>query len=124
VNASWEAQTFATSPAAERIREDQVHAGVTMTNWLNHAWRYELSAGADSWDSARRDASLSATLETRSVQDRFVASATAEHWFPLFASKSFSRALIVGSFKSSTDTIGFVNALNAGFETVTAEAPS
>ena len=123
VNASWEEQTFASDVTAPLLREKQLHVGVTMTNWLSHAWRYEIAAGADSWDSARRDASLGATLETRILQDRVVASATLEHWLPLGDAESFSRALLVGSFRSSTDTIGFVETANAGIETVTANAP-
>jgi len=123
VNASWEAQTFATDVDGPHLRERQVHAGVTMTNWLTHAWRYEVAAGADSWDSQRRDMSLGATIETRNSQDRIIASATLEHWFPLVDAEPFSRALLMGSFRSKVENYGLVDTADVGFETVTSNAP-
>jgi hypothetical protein len=123
VNAAWEAQTFATAPNAPRVRENAIHVGVMMTNWLNHAWRYELTAGADSWDRSRRDALFGVTIERRGIQDRAIGSATIEHWFPLFNSKSFSRALLTGSFRTSNEPLGWVYSTAAGVEAVTSSAP-
>ncbi|HEX4346247.1 MAG TPA: C39 family peptidase [Vicinamibacterales bacterium] len=123
VDAAWAAQTFAASLALPTVRENQLHAGVGMTNWFSNRWRYELAAGADSWDSSRRAASIGATLERRGNQDRLTASATVEHWVPLFASASFSRALLTGSFRSSNELRGFVDSGDIGLETVTGAAP-
>jgi hypothetical protein len=123
VDASWEAQSFAVDPTATILRENRLHAGVTVTNWFSHAWRYELSVGADSWDSSRRAALLGATLERRGSQDRLMAAATVEHWLPIFASSSYSRALLVGAARTSNQPRGLVDAADIGFEVVTADAP-
>ena len=123
VDASWAAESFASGAALPTIREKRVHAGVGVTNWFSHRWRYELSVGADSWDSSRRAASIGATLERRGNQDRLMASATVEHWIPLFASSSFSRALLTGSFRSSSELRGLVDSADLGLEAVTDAAP-
>ena len=123
VRASWEAQSFAPAQNAAVLREDRINANVMVSNWLSHAWRYELYAGADSWEHSRRAASLGGTIERRGLQDRAVASATLEHWVPLSGSPAFSRALLVGSFRSSADAEGVVNSIDAGVEGVTSFAP-
>lgn len=123
VDASWEAQSFAASASLATIREQRLHAGVGVTNWFTHGWRYEFAAGADSWDSSRRAASIGATIERRADADRLSASATVEHWVPLFASSSFTRALLAGSFRSSNDLRGFVDTGDVGLEGVTEAAP-
>jgi len=122
VEASWEAQTYRLSPASP-VREEQLHGALAVANWLAPDWRYEVAAGADSWDRSRRSASLAGTLERRLAGDRVSMSASAAHWFPLSGGAAIDRGDLSASFRSSPNARGLVTRLDAGIDAVSAGAP-
>ena len=95
VEGSWEAQTYgfrggrATGPT---LREERAHGGVAIADWLNGNLRYELAAGLDSWNGARRTASVGALLDRRWARDRLSIAADATVGMPLTTDPGFRSA--------------------------------
>jgi Papain-like cysteine protease AvrRpt2 len=84
VDGHWEAETYATTGAiADQRRESHAHGGLTFGGWITGDLRYAFTGGIDSWNAARRDASLGAAIERRSIDDRLSVAAEATRWIPL-----------------------------------------
>jgi predicted double-glycine peptidase len=118
VEGSWEAETYglvgrrATEPT---LRQERAHAGVTNADWLNGNLRYELTAGLDSWNGARRTASVGALLDRRWARDRLSMVADATVGVPLTTDPGFRSAGLRVTFRSSTrDTRRPVNTESGG----------
>jgi hypothetical protein len=122
VDAAWDAQTFE-APAGTTLREERTHVGASVTNWLTANWRYDLSAGADSWDGVRRTISIGGTIEPHLLDDQIVLSASATAWTPSSSGADFRRAALGARFRSSYDPRGLVETVDAGIEAVSAAAP-
>ena len=117
--ASWEAETYG---GGERTtREERTHGGFAMGNWISGDLRYEITAGADSWDG-RRTASIGGTIERRFFGDSFALSASATAWTPL-EGRAFQSASTSLAFRSSAAASGYVHLVNAGIQHVTDRAP-
>jgi hypothetical protein len=105
VEGSWEAQSYAPGGgdvAGPTIREERTHGGVAITDWLNGNLRYELSAGLDSWDGARRTMSAGAGLDRRWARDRLSVAADVTVWAPLTTDPGFGSAGLRATFRSSS----------------------
>ena len=137
VDGSWEAETYGpvggrtTGPA---LRQERAHAGVTNADWLNGNLRYELTAGLDSWNGARRTASVGALLDRRWARDRLSMVADATVGVPLTTDAGYRSAGLRVTFRSSTRAMrrpvntesGALQAaliLTGGVEAVSAAAP-
>lgn len=137
VEGSWEAQTYGLadgSSNAATVREEQVHGGVAIADWLSGNLRYELGAGLDSWNGTRRTAYVAARLDRRWAGDRLSMTADATLGLPLTADPGFSKAGLQATFRSSATTPWRpLNAegrgtrgslvLTSGIEAVSAAAP-
>jgi hypothetical protein len=121
VEASWEAETYA-GPGVRTTREQRTHGGLAIGNWISGNLRYEITAGADSWEG-RRAASVGGTLERRSFGDRLALSASAAAWTPLSEGRAFQSASASMAFRSSAAVSGYVHLMNAGVQYVTEGAP-
>jgi len=122
VEGSWETQTYAFGSDGI-AREERVHGGLTVADWLNGALRYELSAGFDSWNGAHKTASIGASIERRFAGDRAALSASATTWKPFAAEPAFQSAAARARFTSSTGATGTIYMGGIGFEAVTTAAP-
>ena len=122
VEASWEAQTYATANG-QAIREERTQGGIAVTDWIAGNLRYEIAAGLDSWDGSRRAASIGGTLERRLLDDRFALSGSLRLWAPLSAGRAFQSAGATATFRSSTEARGVVHLARAGLQHVTDAAP-
>ena len=136
VEGSWEAQTYglggqhATGPI---LREERAHGGVAIADWLTGNLRYELTAGLDSWNGARRTASVGALLDRRWARDRLSIAADATVGVPLTtADPGFRSAGLRVTFRSSPTNTRRVDAesgplgalvLTGGVDAVSAAAP-
>ena len=137
VEGSWEVQTYglpggrANGPT---LRQERAHGGVAIADWLNGNLRYELTAGLDSWNGARRTASVGALLDRRWARDRLSIAADATVGMPLTTDPGFRSAGLRVMFRSSTtDTGRQVNAasgasvgalvLTGGINAVSAATP-
>ena len=137
VEGSWEVQTYglpggrANGPT---VRQERAHGGVAIADWLNGNLRYELTAGLDSWNGARRTASVGALLDRRWARDRLSIATDATVGMPLTTDPGFCSAGLRLMFRSSTtDTWRQVNAasgppvgalvLTGGIDAVSAAAP-
>jgi predicted double-glycine peptidase len=120
VDASWEAQTY--QLAGNRFREEHVHGGLTIGDWLGPDLRYEVAAALDSWDRTRRAVSIGAALDRRLFADRISLAATGTRWAPTSGS-SFGSASLRARFLSSPEPAGFVALAEAGIDTASSTAP-
>ena len=137
VEGSWEVQTYgfpggrANGPT---LRQERAHGGVAIADWLNGNLRYELTAGLDSWNGARRTASVGALLDRRWARDRLSIAADATVGMPLTTDPGFRSAGLRVTFRSSTretrrpgnaESGGSVGALvlTSGINAVSAAAP-
>jgi hypothetical protein len=125
VDGSWEAQTYSLAVArrGERVREERAHGGVTLSGWMNDAWRYAFTGGLDSWDGARRDASLGASLERRFSADRVSVKVDGTHWLPLSGDRGFTSLAVRGQFRASADIRGWDFRMASGVERTSDDAP-
>jgi hypothetical protein len=118
--ASWEAETYA--GVVGTTREERTHGGLAIGNWLSGNLRYEITAGADSWDG-RRAASIGGTLERRFFGDSIALSTSATAWMPFSEGGAFQSASASMAFRSSADASGYVQVVNAGIQYVSDRAP-
>jgi predicted double-glycine peptidase len=137
VEGSWEVQTYGLlgrRATGSTLREERAHGGVAIADWLNGNLRYELTAGLDSWDGARRTASVGAMLDRRLARDRLSIAADAAVGMPLTTDPGFRAAGLRVTFRSSTretrrpanpESGGPVGALilTGGVDAVSAAAP-
>jgi hypothetical protein len=137
VEGSWEAQAygFGDRRTGPTLREERAHGGVAIADWLTGNFRYELTAGFDSWNGARRTASFGALLDRRWAHDRLSIVADATVGVPLTTTDpGFRSAGLRVTFRSLTgDTRRPLNAesgglvgglvLTGGVDAVSAAAP-
>jgi Peptidase C39 family len=129
VDASWETQTYAARNAnrSALFRQEAMHGGLTVSNWLTPGVRYELRAGLDSWsDVGRRAASAGGAIERRLLSDRFSISANATKWLAVTRSTGaggFHAEEARATFKSSPAISGVTYAAVSGAQWVSATAP-
>ena len=91
VDASWDEQTY--SPGGDvLVRESRVHGGLTVSDWLRRNWRYAANVGVDSWNGARRAASIGGSVDRRLLSDRLALSGSATRWLSLTSGTGFGWA--------------------------------
>jgi hypothetical protein len=118
VDGSWDAQTYATGVAGDdRVREERVHGGLALTDWLHADLRYEVGIGIDSWDGARRTGSIGGLLERRLLADRVAIAGHARAW------NGFRTAGLSAHYKSATGIEEFVHVAAAGIDAASSGAP-
>ena len=137
VEGSWETQTYGLGGgrvSGLTFREERAHGGVAITDWFNGNFRYELTAGLDSWNGVRRTASVGALLDRRWARDRLSIVADGTVGMPLTPDPGFRSAGLRVTFRSlTTETRRRVNAesvapvgdlvLTGGVNAVSAAAP-
>jgi predicted double-glycine peptidase len=116
---SWEEQTYDAGANEGVVREERLGASVGVANWLTADLRYELTAGADSWDGSKA-ARIGGTLERRLLQDRLALVASAKLWL---GEEPFADTQIRTRFRSSPNAQGLVWSGSATLQTATAKAP-
>ena len=129
VDASWEAQTYlfdASAPATARVRESRAHAGLTVSDWMTGTFRCSIGAGIDAWNSERKAAFLSASLERRLVDDRVSLSAAATNWSSFTGvtdDRGFNSLGAQAAFRSSAQFQGWVYRTTVGAQRASDAAP-
>jgi len=116
---SWEAQTYDAGANEGVIREERLGASVGVSNWLTADLRYELTAGADSWDGSKA-ATVGGTLERRLLKDRLALVTGANLWL---GEEAFADTAIGARFRSSPRSEGFVWSGSANLQMATTRAP-
>jgi hypothetical protein len=107
---------------------------VAIADWLNGNLRYEVTAALDSWNGARRTASVGALLDRRWARDRLSIAADATVGMALTMDPGFRSAGLRVTFRPSTrdrhrpgnvESGGSVGALvlTSGINAVSAAAP-
>jgi hypothetical protein len=127
VEASWERQTFRGDSQSIShdvpIQEDHAHGGLSVADWLTSNLRFDINAGVDSWNGARRAVSFGGALEQRALGDRLSIDAEASAWLPLGATNRFEAAAIRTKFQSADAAVGTLGTLTGGIEGVSEAAP-
>ena len=130
-----ETQTYAATIPGSRLRETRMHAGVGVTDWITSKVRYELTAGADSWEQGRKSFSTGVTLERRWFGDRLAVSGAFQNGLQLQAAAKTSglaRPPDEGGFRSlalhtavrsSTASNGFVHLADLHTEVASGSSP-
>lgn len=121
VEASWEAQTYA-SPGAGLVRETRTHGALAISDWLTPRLRYEMTAGLDAWSGGRRAPFAGGRLERRWLSDRLALAGGATAWTPI-GGRAFGTLDARASFASSLATSGFRYLVDGGVDAATAAAP-
>jgi hypothetical protein len=122
VTGSWERETYAvgtTQPAGET----RLHGGLATADWLAPNLRYEISLGVDSWNGARRTASVGGTLDRRFLNDRLALAVDARVFAPVTNGPGFSTGSVSAYFRSSRREAGFVHTIQTGFDAASRQAP-
>ncbi len=125
VDGSWETQTYGFgSAAAERqVRESRAHGSLTVGGWLTGGIRYAFTGGVDSWNGARRDASVGASIEHRWIRDRVLVGADGTRWVPLSGDRGFSSLGIRAAVRTSPDAVRWDYRIASGIDWASADAP-
>jgi predicted double-glycine peptidase len=137
VEGSWEVQTYGFPGGranAPTLRQERAHGAVAIADWLNGNLRYEVTAALDSWNGARRTASVGALLDRRWARDRLSIAADATVGMALTMDPGFRSAGLRVTFRPSTrdrhrpgnvESGGSVGALvlTSGINAVSAAAP-
>jgi hypothetical protein len=120
VDAFWEAQTYAV--AGTRLREERAHGGLTLGDWLAPNLRYEVAAGFDTWNQARRAISIGAVIDQRLFADRVSLVAAGARWAASIGGP-FGSGSLGGRFRSSPEPTGYVALAEAGIDVTSSTAP-
>ena len=124
VDGSWDTQTYALATiAGEHVRESRVHGAVSFSSWMASHMRYSFTGGIDSWNGARRDALLGASLEHRSSGDRVSLATEATRWVPLSGDRGFSSLAARVQLRASAAAQRWEHHAVAGVERTTDTAP-
>jgi len=123
VDASWEAQTYASANSSALLRESRSHAGVSVSDWFSAQWRYTVSTGVDDWSGDRRAASIGASIERRLFKDQMSVSAHGETWITHGSVPSFNAVTIRSGWSSSPVISGWSYAVAGGWQRVSDHAP-
>ena len=122
VSGAWERQTY-TAGTSQPILETRSGGAFTTADWLTPDFRYELSAGIDSWNSTRRTGSVRAALQRRLLSDRLAFEASGEFFSPISDGPRFSSTSVSGAFRTSRRDAGLVHRVHAGFDLASTHAP-
>lgn len=133
VDGSWEAQTYAVQQNAAgsgRVREEQAHGAISLSNWLTPNLRFEASMGMDGWDrgaetgaATLRTAFSGGTIEQRFAADRVTVAGAATFWAPLRDGGSFRAASIRATARTSAVPTTVVALADIRAEFASATAP-
>jgi len=122
VSGAWERQTY-TAASGQPILETRYGAAFATADWLGPDFRYELSAGLDSWNDTRHTGSARAALQRRLFGDHLALEASGEFFSPIADGPRFSSASMSGAFRTSRGYSGVVHTLRGGFDTASTHAP-
>jgi len=124
VEGSWESQRYVVDrDSGAFVDETRAHGGVSVSDWLTGALRYQLAAGFDEWSGRQRTASIGGELERRFARDRVGIVVQAATFAPVSSGSSFRMASIRADARTSTDAEGWVLAAMAGANVASAAAP-
>jgi predicted double-glycine peptidase len=123
VEGSWEQQTYADAAADTRIRESRAHGGLSVSDWLTGHFKYELTAGIDSWNGDERTVSAGAGVQRRLFKDRLALFADASAWLPVNGGPSFRAAGFRAQYESAQNPARWLLTATSGVDGVTAGAP-
>jgi predicted double-glycine peptidase len=121
LDASWEAQSYASGDAATLMRDERRHVSLGYTNWLTADLRAEAGVLLDRWDTAGTYAGVFGAVERRFARDRVGARAEGALW-PGAGKAPFRTGGVSLSWKSSAADWPLVSA-RAGAQTASREAP-
>ena len=122
VTGSWERETYAvgsTVPASET----RLHGGLATADWLAPNLRYEISLGSDSWNGARRTASIGGALDRRFLDDRLSVAVAGRLFAPITSGPGFSTGSLSAHYRTSRRDAGLVHAVQGGFDAASRHAP-
>ena len=85
--------------------------------------RYELMTGLDVWDESHRALSVGFRVDRRFASDRVSLAGAVQNWWGLSGDSGLRGAHARVSLRSSAQERGFVTAVTAGADAVTASAP-
>lgn len=122
VSGAWERQTYAPA-SGQPILETRYGGAFATADWLGPDFRYELSAGLDSWNDTRHTGSARAALERRLFGDRLALEASGEFFSPIADGPRFSSASVGGAFRSTRGYAGLVHTMRGGFDAASTHAP-
>src|SRR5262249_36171406 len=116
VDGSWEAQTYAFDDAngTAPFRQESMHGGLAVSDWLTAGIRYELRAGVDSWTDMGRAASLGGAIERRLFSDRVSIEVSGTAWLPVTTASGFHAVEIHTTYRSSPAFSGTTYAVDGG----------
>jgi hypothetical protein len=123
VEAEWERQTFQLGAAAPLLREDRLHGGLAVGDWLTANLRYELSGGIDAWNGIGRAAFAGGGVDEHALGDRLSFGASVKTWLPLTGTTRFETVRARASARSAAADLGTVWQSEAGFDWASASAP-
>ena len=123
VAAFWERQTYATESGAPLVREERLHGSFATSDWFTSETRYEIEAGIDSWDHARRTISFGGLIDRRLFNDRLALETRGRLFVPLTSHVRFASGALAASFRSSRSDTGYVQTVDAGLDIASAHAP-
>jgi hypothetical protein len=123
VAAFWERQTYATGFGGPLTREERLHGSFATSDWFTSEARYEIEAGIDSWDHSRRTISFGGLIDRRLLDDRLALETRGRLFVPLTSHPRFASAALRAAFRSSRNDTGFVQTVDAGFDSASTHAP-
>jgi hypothetical protein len=126
VEGSWEVQTYAMPGAPQsidRTRETRMHGGVSLSDWINGDFKYEVNAGIDAWNGNRRTVSLAAGIQRRLLHDRLAIFADGGVWVPVTEGAPFEGAGLRVLFNSSPAGRAWLFTADGGLDVMTDAAP-
>lgn len=122
VSGAWERQTYHAG-AGQPVLETRSGGAFATADWLAPDFRYELTAGIDSWNDTRRTGSVRAALQRRFLGDHLAVEASGEYFSPISEGPHFSSASVSGAFRTSRRDAGLVHTVRGGFDTASTHAP-
>jgi hypothetical protein len=125
VEGSWQAETYGPRDVAAPtpLRQSRTRGVLSVSDWLNGALRYELLAGLDGFDGARKTAATGAQLERRAFGDHVSIAGTATRWTPVGGGSGFSSAAAHIAMQSTPDRRGWMYYGVLAAAGVSADAP-
>jgi peptidase C39-like protein len=123
VDGWWEAETYAGATPEPPVRQQRLHGGFSMANWVTPDLRYEGTVGLDAWDQEPAAPWIGGLLDRRFVFDHVSLSGGATYWFPVKGGSSFATATVRGWYRSSTSASGFVALANARADIASERSP-
>ena len=100
-----------------------MHGGLATADWLAPNLRYEISLGADSWNGARRTASIGGALDRRFLDDRLAVAVAGRVFAPITSGPGFSTGSLSAYYRTSRRDAGLVHTIQGGFDAASRHAP-